>query len=236
MKNGSAIKTIGLIGGTSWVSTVEYYRIMNRLVNERLGGLHSASILMHSIDFAEFKARADQNQWSDIAAIFSGIAARLETAGADCLVLGSNTTHMIADVVQQSIRIPLIHIADATAAEIQKRNIREVGLLGTRFTMEQPFFAERLSRFGITVRVPERTERDFIHASIFGELTRGEFREETKRRYFEIMDALEQKGAEGLIFGCTEIPLLIEQDESRLPVFDTTFIHSRAAVEFALNV
>ncbi|NUM80709.1 aspartate/glutamate racemase family protein [bacterium] len=229
------MKTIGLIGGTSWVSTIEYYKIINQLTNERLGNLHSAKILLYSIDFDEFKMLADQNEWQEIAGIFIHAAQRLESAGADCIALCSNTTHIIADDVQESISIPLIHIVDATATAIAEKKITKTGLLGTKFTMEQPFFTERLRSLGIEPVIPNESERTFIHESIFGELTKNIFHEETKQRYLEIIARLLQQGAKGMIFGCTEIPLLIKPNECPVPVFDTTVIHAKAAVDFALS-
>lgn len=228
------MKTIGLIGGTSWVSTIEYYKIINELTHERLGGLHSAKILLYSIDFDEFKILADQNEWQEIASMFIATAKRLETGGADCIILCSNTTHMIADDVQESIAIPLIHIVDATAAAIDGKNLKKVGLLGTRFTMEQSFFTERLSAAGISPLVPTKEERAFIHDSIFNELTKNIFTTETKKRYIEIIQRLIREGAQGIILGCTEIPLLVKPEECPVPIFDTTVIHARAAVDFAL--
>lgn len=228
------MKTIGLIGGTSWVSTIEYYKIINELTHERLGGLHSAKILLYSIDFDEFKILADQNEWQEIASMFIATAKRLETGGADCIILCSNTTHMIADDVQESIAIPLIHIVDATAAAIDGKNLKKVGLLGTRFTMEQSFFTERLSAAGISPLVPTKEERAFIHDSIFNELTKNIFTTETKKRYIEIIQRLIREGAQGIILGCTEIPLLVKPEECPVPIFDTTVIHAHAAVDFAL--
>lgn len=228
------MKTIGLIGGTSWVSTIEYYKIINQLTNERLGNLHSAKIFLYSIDFDEFKMLADQNEWQEIAGIFIHAAQHLESAGADCIALCSNTTHIIADDVQESISIPLIHIVDATATAIAEKKITKTGLLGTKFTMEQSFFTERLRSLGIEPVIPNESERTFIHESIFGELTKNIFHKETKQCYLEIIVRLLQQGAEGMIFGCTEIPLLIKPNECPVPVFDTTVIHAKAAVDFAL--
>lgn len=229
------MKTLGLIGGTSWVSTVDYYKIINQQVNERLGGLNSAKIFLYSLNFEEFKPPTDPNQWVPIADFLSNIAQRLEKAGAECIVICANTPHMVADVVQKNIHIPLIHIAEATAAEIKKRQIKRVGLLGTKFTMEQNFFKEKLSRQQIETLIPEADDREFIHYSIFKEFGKGIFSPETKARYVTIIDKLIEQGAEGIIFGCTEIPMLIKQEDCSVPVFDTTVIHATAAVEFALS-
>ncbi len=229
------MKTIGLIGGTSWVSTIEYYRIINQLTNERLGGLNSAKILLYSINFEEFKPPADPNGWGHVAETLAGIARRLEGAGADCLLLCANTPHMVADSVQKNIRIPLLHIAEMTAKEIVKQKISNVGLLGTKFTMELPFFKDKLSKYGIRASIPNDKDREFIHSSIYAELGKGIFTKETKEKYLEIIQDLKKDGAAGIIFGCTEIPMLLNQKDCDIPVFDTTAIHSRSAVDFALG-
>lgn len=229
------MKTLGLIGGTIWVSTVEYYRIINQMVNERLGGLHSAKLLLYSLNYEEFKLPVEPDGWEKIAETLTGIAKNLESAGADCILLCANTTHIVADIVQQKISIPLIHIAEETAKEVVKRKIGTVGLLGTKFTMEKPFFIERLTKYGIKTLIPDEEERDFIHSNIFKELGVGIFKEETKKKYLEIIRKLKQQGAEGIIFGCTEIPMLIKEQESPLPVFDTLRIHANAAVDFAIR-
>jgi aspartate racemase len=229
------MKTIGMIGGTSWVSTVEYYRVINREINKRLGGTNSAKILMYSLNQEEFKPPLDPNEWGKVAGFLTGIANRLENAGADCLLLCANTPHMAADMVQQNIHIPLIHIAEVTAKEIQKQKINKVGLLGTKITMEQSFYKDRLAKFGITTLIPDENDRDFIHTTIFAELGKEIFKPETKKRYLSIIDSLTDQGAGGIIFGCTEIPLLLKQSDCSVPVFDTTTIHAMAAVEFALS-
>lgn len=229
------MKTLGLIGGTSWVSTVEYYRIINQQVNHRLGGLNSAKILLYSLNMEEFKPPTDPNEWGRVADFLIAIAKRLENAGAECLILCANTPHMAADTVQQNIGIPLIHIAEATAKEIQKKKIDRIGLLGTKVTMEQPFYRDRLAKFGIATSTPGESERDFIHTTIFAELGKEIFRPETKKRYLDIIDRLTDQGAKGIIFGCTEIPLLLKQSDCSVSVFDTTEIHAMAAVEFALS-
>ena len=229
------MKTIGLVGGTSWVSTIEYYRIINQLTNERLGGLNSAKILLYSINFEEFKPPADPDGWGPIADTLTGIARRLESAGADCLLLCANTPHMAAESIQKNIRIPLLHIAEMTAKEVAKQKLATVGLLGTKFTMELPFFKVKLSNRNIQTVIPNDTDREFIHASIYAELGRGVFTAETKKRYLQIIHELKTRGAQGVIFGCTEIPMLLSQNDCDIPVFDTTAIHSRSAVDFALG-
>src|SRR5208283_5593423 len=229
------MKTIGLIGGTSWVSTIEYYRIINQLTNERLGGLNSAKILLYSINFEEFKPPADPDGWGPVADTLTGIARRLESAGADCLLLCANTPHMAAESIQKNIRIPLLHIAEMTAKEVAKQKLATVGLLGTKFTMELPFFKVKLSNRNIQTIIPNDIDREFIHASIYAELGRGVFTAETKRKYLQIIQELKTRGAQGVIFGCTEIPMLLNQNDCDIPVFDTTAIHSRSAVDFALG-
>jgi amino-acid racemase len=225
------MKTLGLIGGISWHSTVEYYRLINQQVGARLGGLHSAKILLHSVDFHEFQPPADADGWTRLAESFAAIAEGLERAGAEALLLCANTAHLLADTIQRRLSIPLIHIADATARAIGP--LRTVGLLGTRFTMEQPFFKERLERAGIAAVIPGDEERDFIHHTIFTELTHGTFTDATRAGYLAIIDRLVAAGAEGVILGCTEIPLLVKS--ASVPLFDTTAIHTAAAVEFALR-
>ncbi len=229
------MKTIGLIGGTTWLSTVEYYRIINQQVNEWLGGANSAKIFLYSVNFEELKPPADGDGWIKIADTLSNISRKLENAGADCIVICSNTPHIIADLVQQNINVPLINIAKETSKQIAKKKFETVALLGTKFTMEQAFFKDQLSGLGINALIPGDAERDFIHSSIYTEFGKGIFKEETKRKYLDIIDELKSRGAEGVIFGCTEIPLLIQQNECSLPVFDTTLIHATAAVDFALK-
>lgn len=229
------MKTLGLIGGLSWFSTAVYYRKINQLTNECLGGSNSAKILLYSVNFSEFRTLQDSNDWNQIENILSGIAIMLENAGADCIVLCTNTQHLLADVIQQKIKIPLLNIGEETAKEIVKQKISKVGLLGTKFTMEHSFFQERLLKYGIHVIIPESTDREFIHSSIFNELTKGIFSDETRKEYFKIIKNLQEKGAEGIVFGCTEIGLLIDKADCNLIVFDTITIHSKAAVNFALS-
>lgn len=229
------MKTIGLIGGTSWVSTAEYYRIINERTNERLGGLNSAKILLYSVNFEEFIPPAKPAEWGEFGMRFTRIAQRLEEGGADCLLLCANTPHMVADVIQSKIRIPLLHIAEMTAREITKHKISKVGLLGTKITMEQSFFTEKLSEQGIQAIIPNEGERAFVHSAVFEELTKGIFTKETKERFLRIIDALKKEGALGIILACTEFPLLVKQTECDLPLFDTASIHAVSAVDFALG-
>jgi len=230
------MKTIGLIGGMSWLSTIDYYRIINQQVNRRLGGSHSAKIFLYSVDFEESKPPADAEGWRIATDFLSAIANKLQTAGAECLLLCANTTHLVADGVQQNLKIPLLHIAEATASVIKKQAVKKIGLLGTKFTMERDFFKSKLSRQQIETVIPNAEDRQFIHDSIFNELGKEIFKPETKNRYISIINNLVAQGAEGIILGCTEIPLLIKQEDSPVPVFDTTLIHATAAVDFALDV
>lgn len=229
------MKTLGLIGGTTWVSTIDYYRYINRLTNERAGGAGSARLILYSVNFAELMTFVNADDWDGVGRFLSEIAIKLEGAGAEAIVLCANTTHMVADVVQKSVGIPLLHIVDAVAKEIAGQNIGKVGLLGTRFTMEREFFKQRLSGFGIETVVPADADRTFVHDSIYNELGKDIFTDQTRKEYFEIIDRLASGGAEGVILGCTEIPMLIKPEECSIPAFDTTLIHARYAVDFALS-
>ncbi|HEX9657629.1 MAG TPA: aspartate/glutamate racemase family protein [Bacteroidota bacterium] len=229
------MKTLGIIGGLSWFSTAVYYRTINQLTNQQLGDSHSARLLLYSVDFNDFNVLQEKNDWDKIERMLTDIALKLQTAGADCIVMATNTPHLVADTVRKKITIPLLHIAEETAKEIVRQKKVKVGLLGTKFTMENSFFKDRLTNFGIETIVPDNADRDFIHASIFNELTKGIFKEESKTKYVDIIDKLKANGANGVIFGCTEIALLISQADSSITVFDTTVIHSKAAVDFALS-
>jgi len=230
------MKTIGLIGGTSWVSTLEYYRIINQQINSRLGGLNSAKVLLYSMNQEEHKPATDDEGWEKTLAFLTDISKRLVAAGAQCILLCANTPHMIADRLQENIPVTLIHIADATAKEIVKKNLRKVALLGTKVTMEQTFYRDRLAKYGVTAVTPGKDEREFIDTTIFAELDKAIFKDETRKKYIEIVERLVDEGAEGVIFGCTEIPLLLKQSDFSIPAFDTTTIHALAAAEFALAV
>ena len=229
------MRTLGLIGGTSWLSTVDYYRIINEQINQRLGGLNSAKIILYSLNFEELKRLAELSKWGQIAEMLSSIALRLERAGADCLLLCTNTLHMVADDISKDIHIPLIHIAEATSKEVKSKGITKVGLLGTKVTMEQNFFKDKLLQREIHTLIPDETARQFIHNSIFSELGKGILLPKTKTRYVDIINKLIPQGADGIILGCTEIPLLIKQEDCPVPVFDTAIIHAKAAAEFALS-
>jgi aspartate racemase len=229
------MKLIGLIGGTTWFSTAEYYRLINQLTNQKAGASHSAKLLLYSVDFEEFKPSTDMSKWVDMATRFTEIALKLEAAGAECLAICANTPHLIADQITKKLNIPLIHIAQVTALKIKSLNITRVALLGTKITMEQNFFKSILAQHEIDCIIPSESERHFIHDSILHELGKGILKTETKEKYLDIIDQLIQSGANGIILGCTEIPLLILQEDVTVPVLDTTLIHSEAIVEFALN-
>ncbi|RPI14475.1 MAG: aspartate/glutamate racemase family protein [Ignavibacteriae bacterium] len=229
------MKTLGLIGGTTWVSTVDYYRLINQKVNEKLGGDNSAKILLYSLNFAEIKKLIDDDNWKDVSTRYCMISKKLESAGADCIIFCANTAHIIADDVRKAVNIPLIHIAEETANAIKRNKLKKIGLLGTRYTMESDFYKSILSKCNIETLIPDKDDREFIQHTIFDELGKEIFLPESKARYIEIINKLIQQGAEGVILGCTEIPLLIKQDDCPVPVFDTTMIHANAAVEFVVS-
>ncbi|SFU73717.1 aspartate/glutamate racemase family protein [Halomonas korlensis] len=228
------MKTIGLIGGMSWESTQTYYRLINQGVKARLGGLHSARLVLYSVDFAEIEALQRRGDWAATAQILAEAARSLAAAGADFLVLGTNTMHKVAPQLEQAVEIPLLHIADATANELHRQGVTRVGLLGTRFTMEQAFYRERLEAQGIQVLIPDAAQRGRVHAVIYDELCRGEIRADSRAAYLEIVASLAGQGAQGVILGCTEIGLLIQPGDTDVPLFDTTAIHAEQAVEAAL--
>lgn len=229
------MKTIGMIGGTTWLSTIDYYRIINENINLKLGGNNSAKILLYSLNFEEFKPPVTLDEFNPFINYLTTIAQNLEKAGAECLVICANTPHMVADQVQMNIKIPLINIAEETGKVVKLRGIKTVGLLGTKFTMEMSFYKDKLMEHGIQTLIPDLKDRAFIHESIYKELAKGIFSIETKTRYTDIIQQLINDGAEGIILGCTEIPLLIKQENSIVPVFDTTLIHATAAVNYALK-
>jgi len=234
------IKTIGIIGGVSWASSIDYYRLMNEMVRDRLGGVHSAEILMFSIEFGEFSKQerlADKGDWTLMTATILDAAQRLKRGGADFIVIASNTLNSLAPFIEEKVGIPVLHIADATGKAVQKKGLHTVALLGTSYTMEHPFYRERLKRYGINVVTPNEKERDYINTVIFDELCANKVKAEAKKEFLKIINRLRKEdGAQGVILGCTEIPLLIKQEDVDIPVFDTTAIHSAAAVEYSLNV
>jgi len=228
-------KTIGLIGGTTWLSTIDYYRIINQEVNRQLGGLHSAKLLLYSIDFDDFRTFADAGNWGKLTEWFAGIAKELQTAGAELIVLCANTLHLMVPELEQLIQIPIIHVADATVGELRSQNIRKTALLGTKFTMDATFFKDKLLQHDIELMLPDADERRYINQTIFDELDKGLLLKETRARYLAIIQNLIEKGAEAVILGCTEIPLLIKPEDFTIPVLDTTLIHAKAAARFALT-
>ncbi len=230
------MKTIGLIGGMSWESSLEYYRILNETTKAKLGGLHSAKCILYSVDFAEVETLQHQDRWEEAAQLMIAAGQSLESAGADFVVLCTNTMHKLANEIQANIRIPLLHIADATAQKIKAAGLRKIGLLGTRFTMEHDFYKGCLiEKYGLGVLIPDSPDREIIHRVIYDELCLGIVRQESKEQYIHIMEKLVRAGAEGIMLGCTEIELLIHEGDSQVPLFPTTTIHAVAAVEYALS-
>ena len=229
------MKTIGLLGGMSWESTELYYRLINEETKRALGGLHSAPIAMVSVDFHEIEQLQAQEDWDTSARLLSDKARQIESAGAELLLICTNTMHKVADEVADAIGIPLLHIADATATSVKASGVRTVGLLGTRFTMEQEFYKGRLERSGLDVLVPPKDDRVFVHRIIFDELCLGRVNPASRREFLRIIDALRENGAEAVIEGCTEIGLLVGQEQTDVPLFDTTRIHASQAVAEALK-
>lgn len=229
------MKTIGLIGGMSWESTLTYYQIINREVKETLGGLHSAKILLYSVDFAEIEGYQVRGEWEKSGQVLADVALGLEKAGADYIFLCTNTMHKVASYITKAISIPFIHIASATGEVLKENNITKVALLGTIFTMEQDFYKQTLIEDGFEVMVPEKEERELIHHVIYNELVLGKISPSSKQSFISIIENLSHKGAQGVILGCTEIGLLITQDDTSLPVFDTAIIHAKKAATLAIE-
>lgn len=230
------MKTIGLIGGMSWESSVIYYQIVNRKVQEILGGVHSAKTLMYSVEFGEIAKLQHNGNWAELENMMVDAAQRLENGGADFIVLCTNTMHKLAGEIERSIKIPFLHIGDATGETIQKSELKKVGLLGTKFTMEQDFLKKRLfDKFAIETIIPNENDREKVHSIIYNELVKGEIKDESREIYLEIIEKLIANGAEGIILGCTEIPLLVSNENTDAVLFDTTTIHAEKAVEFALK-
>ena len=230
------MKTIGLIGGMSWESSLEYYRIINEEVKKQVGGLHSAKSLMYSVDFAEIEQLQHNGEWDKATQLMVDAAKNLEKGGADFVIICTNTMHKMAKAVEEAISIPLLHIADPTAQAIKTQNLTKVALLGTKYTMEQDFYKGRLiGNFGLGVIVPDDADRQIIHDVIYDELCLGNIRTESKKKFVDIIEKLHQDGAQGVILGCTEIGLLIKQEDVTIPVFDTTLVHAVAAVNLALE-
>nr|WP_067059532.1 aspartate/glutamate racemase family protein [Mucilaginibacter sp. L294] len=229
------MKTLGLIGGTSWVSTIDYYRFINQGINDKLGGVNAAQLLLHSFNYADIAKNHAANDWAKTTQMVVEAGIGLRNSGAEAIVLCANTLHLIADEAEAQIGLPVIHIATATAQVIKKHGLAKVALLGTKFTMENTFFTDKLTEAGIDSITPNDADRAFIHQTLMDELGKGIFLPETKIRYLQIIDSLVKQGAEGIILGCTEIPLLIKPEDTNVIQFDTTQIHSAAAVEFALG-
>lgn len=230
------MKTIGLIGGMSWESSLEYYRLINEMVKEKLGEPHSAKCIMYSVDFAEYEKLQHEEKWDILTDKMIEIGKKLEKAGSDFVLICTNTMHRMAPEVQDNIKIPLLHIADAAADEIKNKKFDKVGLLGTKFTMEQEFYKGRLKeKHDINVIIPNEKERDIVHNVIYKELISGIINQSSRKKFQEIIKNLQKRGAEGVILGCTEIPLLIKEEDSSIPVFDTTMLHASKAVETALE-
>ncbi len=230
------MKTIGLIGGMSWESSIEYYRIINETTKTKLGGLHSAKSMMYSVDFAEIEVLQHEGKWAKAAKMLIDAAKNLENGRADFIILCTNTMHKVADDIQANVKIPLLHIADATAQLVKDSGIQKIGLLGTRFTMEEEFYKGRLSqKYDLNVTVPNAQEREIVHRVIYDELVVGKIKQDSKNKYIDIIEQMVKQGAEGIILGCTEIGSLIHQEDSQVPLFDTTRIHAEAAVEYSLK-
>ena len=229
------MKTIGLIGGTGWVSTLEYYRLINQGINKKLGGLSSAQCLIYSLNYANIDRLNKQDDHAGVFRLVLAAAEKLKGASVECLVICANTLHQYVDELEKVIGLPIIHIADATAKAIKKKSLSKIGLLGTRFTMEMDFYTKRLKEAGIESLVPGKPERDFIHDAIMNELLKENFKKETKKGFLSIINDLEARGAGGNVLGCTEIPLLIKQEDVKLPLLNTLEIHAAAVVDYALG-
>lgn len=230
------MKTMGLIGGMSWESTLEYYRIINETMKAKLGRFHSAKLLLYSVDFDQVEILQHQGKWEELTAIMIDAARRVKKGGAEFLLICTNTMHKMAEEIENETEIPLLHIVDTAAEEIKSKNIRKAGLLGTKFTMEEDFYKNRLRRkHNIDVIIPEEEERETIHRILYSELCLGEIKDISRGAFRKIIENLVGNGAEGIILGCTEIPLLVRQEDHKIPLFDTTSIHAKAAVEYAVS-
>lgn len=230
------MKTIGFIGGMSWESSVVYYEIANRMVRDRLGKFHSCKNVMYTVDFDEIYRLQHEDRWEELDAIMADAAKRLERAGADIVVLCTNTMHLCEEAIKRSIKIPFLHIAEATGQAIVDKGILKVALLGTRFTMEKDFYKKTLfEKFGIETIIPNQQEREVVHSVIYNELVQGIIKDESREKYVNIINRLQAEGAQGVILGCTEIPLLVSEKDVSIPIFDTTTIHAEKAVEWAIE-
>lgn len=229
------MRTLGIIGGISWESTAHYYARINQLVAQSLGGLHSAKLLLYSVEFDEIQRLQHADDWGELGRIFTGIARRLEKGGAEGLLIGANTMHILAEEIAEAVSIPVIHIADAVATALQDAGVRSAALLGTRFTMEKAFYREHLENMGLRVLVPEVEEREELHRIIFKELCQGVIKEDSKDRFYRVVERMARAGAGGAILGCTEFSLIADQARSPVPLFDSTELHARAAVDWILG-
>jgi aspartate racemase len=229
------MKILGLIGGISWVSTIDYYRYINKGVNEQLGWINYVHCILHSFNYGDIKKLGDAGEFGEVLRLFTEAGNNMKAGGAEAIVLCANTMHMFADELEAAVGLPVIHIASATAQAIREQQLDTVGLLGTIPTMEKDFYKEKLAERGISTLIPDDEERAFLHENIFEELGKGIFTEETREKYLAIIDGLIARGAQGIILGCTEIPMLLGQEDVRVPVFDTTKIHAAAAVQFCLG-
>ncbi len=228
------MKTVGLIGGMSWESTITYYQLLNEGIKDALGGLHSAKILLYSVDFYEIEALMSRGEWEQAADLLGGVAQRLETAGADMILICTNTLHKVAPQVQSRIHVPLVHIAEAAADELRASGITRVGLLGTKYTMTQEFYRDKLTARGIDVLIPEGEDIDLVNRVIFDELCLGVVKPDSKAAYLRVISELQARGAQGILLGCTELGLIVSAADVSLPLFDTTVIHAKKALELSL--
>ena len=228
------MKTVGLIGGMSWESTITYYQLLNEGIKDALGGLHSAKILLYSVDFFEIEALMSRGEWAKAADLLGGVAQRLEAAGADVVLICTNTLHKVAPEVQSRIHVPLVHIAEAAADELRANGITRVGLLGTKYTMTQEFYRDKLTARGIDVLIPEGEDIDLVNRVIFDELCLGVVKPDSKAAYLRVISELQARGAQGILLGCTELGLIVSAEDVSLPLFDTTVIHAKKALELSL--
>ena len=229
------MKRIGLIGGMSWESSLEYYRIINEEIKKERGPSHSADLIMYSFDFAEVEKLQHENRWDELTETMIDKAELLKNSGAELIAICTNTMHKMAEEIEENTELPLIHIADSAAVEMKKKNIKKAALLGTKFTMEENFYKDRIGEYGIEVIIPDKKQRKVIHSTIYSELISGIIKDSSRRKFVEIIKSLQKKGAEGVVLGCTEIPLLIKNDDSPIDVFDTTYLHAKNIVDFSLN-
>lgn len=229
------MKIIGFIGGLTWHSSVDYYRLLNQLTNDQLGGVSSCEMMMYSVNFATIKALTFSGDWDGIAVILGKAAQQLELAGAECILIGANTMHHVADKVQAAVKIPLIHIAEVTANAVAEQQLTKVALLGTKYTMLFDFYRNKLTEKNIETIIPNEEDIEYVNDTIYIEMAKGIFLPERKERFIQIINNLQQQGVQGVVLGCTEIPILIKQEDISIPIFDTALIHAKAAVDFSLN-